>query len=132
MDTVKTIDPEVAALAARLKAEGVEYVLGGWIDVMGRSKSKLVPISNLANLAAGSERYTPRGMGDLGRMTPHEDECVAMPDMSTLIVCPWDRRVAWTAADLWFGGNEAFALCPRSVLKKQLALMADDGMVFNL
>ena len=67
---------------------------------MGRTKSKVVPISHLPNLLAGSERYTPRGMGDLGRMTPNEDECVAIPDLSTLRVCPWDRRVAWTAADL--------------------------------
>ena len=30
-----------------------------------------------AHLLAGPERYTPRGMGDLGQMTPDEDECVA-------------------------------------------------------
>jgi glutamine synthetase len=132
VDTVTPIDPEHTALADRLAAEGVQYVVGGWIDVMGRSKSKMVPIAHLPNLLAGSERYTPRGMGDLGVMTPTEDECVAMPDLSTLIVCPWDRRVAWMAADLYFGGVEPFALCTRSILKRQLALAADDGLVFNL
>ena len=71
-------------------------------------------------------------MGDLGRMTPNEDECVAIPDPTTLIVCPWDTRWAWMAADLWFGGTEPFALCPRSILKRQLALAADEGMKFNL
>jgi glutamine synthetase len=55
-----------------------------------------------------------------------------MPDLSTLIVCPWDRRVAWMAADLYFGGVEPFALCTRSILKRQLALASDDGLVFNL
>ncbi len=103
MDTIHPIDPEHSQLAARLAAEGVEYVLGGWIDVMGRSKSKVVPISHLPHLLAGSERYTPRGMGDLGRMTPDEDECVGLPDLATLTVCPWDRRVAWMAADLSVG-----------------------------
>jgi glutamine synthetase len=132
MDTIKPVDPEHAALAARLAGEGVEYVLGGWIDVAGRSKSKVVPIAHLPNLLAGSERYTPRGMGDLGHMTPNEDECVAMPDPSTLLVCPWDRRWAWMAADLMYGGSEPFALCPRSILKRQLALAADEGIVFNL
>jgi glutamine synthetase len=132
MDTLKPLDPDHAALADRLADQGVEYVVGGWIDVMGRSKSKIVPIAHLANLLAGSERYTPRGMGDLGQMTPNEDECVAVPDPSTLLVCPWDRRWAWMAADLWFGGSEPFALCPRSILKRQLDLAADDGMVFNL
>ena len=33
-------------------------------------------------------------------MTPNEDECVAMPDLATLRVMPWDRRFAWMAADL--------------------------------
>jgi len=100
--------------------------------VQGRSKSKVVPVAHLPNLLAGSERYTPRGMGDLGQMTPNEDECVAMPDASTLTVCPWDTRWAWMAADLWYGGTEPFALCPRSILKRQLALAADEGMTFNL
>ncbi|HWW53022.1 MAG TPA: hypothetical protein VNY84_04605 [Acidimicrobiales bacterium] len=132
MDTVKPIDPSHDALAKGLADQGVEYVLGGWIDVAGRSKSKVVPIGHLPNLLAGSERYTPRGMGDLGHMTPNEDECVALPDLSTLIVCPWDTRWAWMAADLLYGGSEPFALCPRSILKKQLALASDDGFVFNL
>jgi len=132
MDTVKPLDPAHAELAGRLESEGVEYVLGGWIDVTGRSKSKVVPIAHLPNLLAGSERYTPRGMGDLGQMTPNEDECVALPDPTTLTVCPWDRRWAWMAADLWFGGTEPFALCPRSILKRQLGLAADEGLRFNL
>jgi glutamine synthetase len=132
MDTVHPIDPEHVQLADRLATQGVEYVLGGWIDVMGRSKSKMVPISHLPQLLAGSERYTPRGMGDLGRMTPDEDECVGLPDLATLTICPWDRRVAWTAADLLWGGKEPFALCTRSVLKRQVALAAAEGLTCNL
>ena len=132
MDTVKEIDPAHASLAEGLAADGVEYVLGGWIDVTGRSKSKVVPVAHLPQLLAGSERYTPRGLGDLGQMTPNEDECVAMPDLATLKICPWDRRWAWMAADLWFGGTEPFALCPRSILKRQLQIAADQGLRFNL
>ena len=67
-------------LADDLAAQGVEYVFGAYVDIIGRSKSKVVPVEHLPNLLAGSERYTPRGLGDLGQMTPHEDECVAMPD----------------------------------------------------
>jgi len=132
VDTMRPIDPDHVALAERLAADGVQYAVGGWIDITGRSKSKVVPIAHLPNLLAGSERYTPRGMGDLGRMTPTEDECVAVPDVDTLIVCPWDRRFAWMAADLSFGGREPFALCTRSILKGQLAAAADAGFEFNL
>jgi glutamine synthetase len=132
VDTMKPVDAEHVAVAERLAAEGVQYVVGGWIDITGRSKSKVVPIAHLPNLLAGSERYTPRGMGDLGVMTPTEDECVAMPDLSTLLICPWDRRMAWMAADLLFGGTDPFALCPRSILKRQVEAAAADGLVFNL
>lgn len=132
MDTVRAVDPEHQALAERLAADGVEFAVGGFIDITGRSKSKVVPVGYLPNLLAGSERYTPRGMGELGRMTPNEDECVTMPDPATLRICPWDRRFAWMAADLLYGGREPFAHCTRSVLKRQVALAADEGYVFNL
>jgi glutamine synthetase len=132
MDTVSALQDEHAALAAELAGRGVKYAVGGWIDVNGRSKSKVVPIDHLPNLLAGSERYTPRGMGDLGRMNPFEDEVVAIPDRETLQVLPWDRRFAWMAADMSYGGREPFALCPRSTLKRQVARAADRGLVANL
>lgn len=132
MDTVHDLSEEHRRLAAELQAQGVKYATGGWVDVNGRTKSKVVPIDHLPQLLAGSERYTPRGMGDLGRMNPFEDECVALPDLDTLQVLPWDRRFAWMAADLAYGGTEPFALCPRSALKKQVELAADEGLVANL
>jgi glutamine synthetase len=132
MDTVHELSDDHAALAAELAGRGVKYAVGGWIDVNGRSKSKIVPIDHLPNLLAGSERYTPRGMGDLGRMNPFEDEVVAIPDPDTLQVLPWDRRFAWMAADMSYGGREPFALCPRSTLKRQVARAADAGFVANL
>ncbi len=132
MDTVSEVNAAHAELADDLSRRGVKYVMGGWIDVLGRSKSKIVPVGHLPAMLAGSERYTPRGMGGIGVMTPHEDECVARPDASTLKVFPWDTRFAWMAADLSFGGREPFALCPRSALKKQLAKAADAGYRVNL
>jgi glutamine synthetase len=132
MDTVTDVSATHAELAAELSQRGVKYVMGGWIDVLGRSKSKIVPVDHLPQLLAGSERYTPRGMGGIGVMTPHEDECVALPDVATLQVFPWDTRFAWMAADLSFGGREPFALCPRSALKRQLARAAAAGYTVNL
>jgi glutamine synthetase len=132
MDTVSQVAAGHVELADELRQRGVKYAMGGWIDVLGRSKSKIVPIGHLPQLLAGSERYTPRGMGGIGVMTPHEDECVALPDLSTLQVFPWDTRFAWMAADLSYGGREPFALCPRSALKRQLARAADAGYTVNL
>src|ERR1700749_3418521 len=106
METILEIAAEHEDLARRLGQEGVEYVFASFVDVTGRLKSKCVPIAHLPALIAGHERYTPRGLGSLGQMTPDEDECVAIPDPATLCVLPWDRRFAHMMADLYFGGRE--------------------------
>jgi glutamine synthetase len=132
MDTIKAIDDEHRHLAVELQEDGVEYVFASFVDVTGRAKSKCVPVSHLPELIAGHERYTPRGMGNLGQMTPDEDECVAVPDTATLRVLPWDRRFAFMAADLYYGGSEPFAHCTRSILKRQVDLAASLGFAMNL
>ncbi len=120
MRTILERRPEHDELADRLAEQGVQFAFASFVDVTGRVKSKCVPVAHLADLLAGHERYTPRGLGDLGRMTPNEDECVALPDPATLCVLPWDRRFAHMTADLLFAGREPFALCTRSILKNQI------------
>ena len=132
MDTSFEVDEKYTELAATLAAQGVEYVFASFIDIVGRAKSKCVPIEHLPELMAGHERYTPRGLGNLGRMTPTEDECVTMPDPSTLCILPWDRRFAHMTADLYFGGTEPFAHCTRSILKRQIEAAAHAGYELQL
>ena len=132
MDTIRPLDPQHDDLAARLAGEGVEYVFASFVDITGRAKSKCVPVEHLAGLLAGHERYTPRGLGGLGVMTPDEDECVTIPDPSTLCVLPFDRRFGHMVADLSFGGREPFALCPRSVLKNQVKAARAAGLELQL
>ena len=99
MKTILERQPENDRLADRLAEQGVQFAFASFVDVTGRVKSKCVPVAHLADLLAGHERYTPRGLGDLGQMTPDEDECVAVPDPDTLLrpalgpaVRPHDRR----------------------------------------
>ena len=132
MDTLDELNPDHAELARNLAGQGVKYAVASWVDVLGRPKSKTVPVDHLPNLVAGSERYTPRGMGGIGHMDPVEAEVVGVPDLSTLKVLPWDRKFAWMLADMSFGGVEPYALCPRSILRKQVAAAAEMGYVAQL
>jgi glutamine synthetase len=132
MQTIFEVDAEHTELSTRLAAQGVEYVFASFVDIAGRAKSKCVPIEHLPDLMAGHERYTPRGLGNLGQMTPTEDECVAVPDAETLCILPWDRRFAFMTADLYYGGTEPFAHCTRSILKKQIEHAAAAGYVLQL
>src|SRR5882757_1678887 len=106
LETIRPVLPEHEAIAESLASEGVEYVFASFIDVAGRAKSKCVPVHLLPELLAGHERYTPRGLGGLGVMTPNEDECVTIPDLSTLTVLPFAPQFAHMVADLHFGGAE--------------------------
>jgi glutamine synthetase len=120
-------------LAASLADEGVQFAMAAWVDVTGRPKSKVVPISHLPAMLAGSERYTPRGIGRLGSMNPAEDECVGMPDPETMRILSWDPRIALFNADLVLGdAREPFENCPRSALKKVIAQASDMGFAMNL
>lgn len=132
MDTLKPIESRHTELADSLAKRGAKYAMASWIDVLGRAKSKSVPISHLPNLLAGSERYTPRGMGGIGRMNAVEEEVIAVPDESTLLPLPWDRRFVWMVADMSYGGKEPFALCPRSTLKRQIDAAAEAGFTCDL
>ena len=62
METIGPVLPEHETIAESLASDGVEYVFASFIDVTGRAKSKCVPMSHLAQLVAGHERYTPRGL----------------------------------------------------------------------
>jgi glutamine synthetase len=132
MDTLRQPQEAHRHLADDLASQGVEFAMGAWVDVTGRAKSKVVPIAQLPAMLAGSERYTPRGIGALGAMNPVEDECVALPDADTCRVLSWDSRVAFFNADLSFGGREPFENCPRSILKSVVADAAELGFTMNL
>ncbi|MGE2832622.1 glutamine synthetase family protein [Mycobacterium sp. SMC-4] len=133
MKTLHEKQDEHAALAARLADDGVQFAMAAWVDVTGRPKSKVVPIGHLPDILAGSERYTPRGIGRLGAMNPAEDECVGLPDPGTMRILSWDTRIAFFNADLVTGsGHEPFENCPRSALKKVIAKAADMGFAMNL
>ncbi len=119
-----TISP-LNELAEALSAQGVRWVLGAYSDIAGRARGKVVPVRLMADAAAGSEHYTPRGLDGLGEMTSDE-ECYTLPDPATLRILETDKRLAVMAADLMYQGRP-YVLCPRRVLKEQLALASGMG-----
>lgn len=132
MDTVKPTDSQHEEVVKQLTAQGVRHVTAAWIDIMGRSRAKSHPVEYLPKLMAGFARYTPRGINGIGAMSPIEDEATTVPDLNSLTVLPWDNRFAWMAADLWSDSGSPFELCPRSILKRQIAKANDLGFAPTL
>ncbi|TXN21298.1 type III glutamate--ammonia ligase [Methylobacterium sp. WL19] len=124
------IDPAIAKLQDDLRAKGVKYVIGAYVDIHGAQKAKVVPVDHLPQMAAGSERYTGYALDGLGQ-APNEDELASVPDFSQLIQLPWESKLAWCPADLTFQG-QPYPLSTRVALKSVLKDAEAMGFGFNL
>jgi glutamine synthetase len=122
---------DISELKRDLAAGGVRYVFGAYTDVHGVPKSKCVPIEHLADAAAGSELYTVGALEGMGELGPHEDECVAIPDLDAVTVLPWDRRYAVAPANLYFH-SEPYSHDFRRILQNQIAEAAAAGFRMNM
>nr|WP_202943916.1 type III glutamate--ammonia ligase [Methylovorus glucosotrophus] len=121
---------EIATIQNELKAKGVKYCIGAYVDIHGVPKAKVVPIDHLPQMAAGSERYTGYALDGLGQ-APSDDELTSVPDLDHIIPLPWEPKVAWMPADNGFQG-EPYALNTRVALKNVLAQAAEMGFGMNL
>ena len=126
-------DERVADEKRRLIEAGVQYCFATWVDITGRSKAKFVPVERFDHLARGSELYTAQAFEVMGPLGPQDDDQAARPDLDSLTICPWDRRLAWMASDLHWHG-ERYEYCSRSILKRTVdrAARAGYGMMLGI
>jgi glutamine synthetase len=124
-------DPAIAGLRDELKASGVKYFFGAYVDIHGVPKSKAVPIDHLESAVRGSELYTVGALEGMGELGPNEDECEGIPDLGNVTVLPWDRRFAIAPAELRLHGAP-YTHDSRYVLHRQIDAAADAGYAFNM
>jgi len=113
-----------------LRAKGVKYCIGAYVDIHGIPKAKVVPLGHLEHMAHGSECYTGYALDGLGQ-EPNDDEIASVPDLDHVIQLPWEPRLAWMPADNTFKGAP-YRLNTRVALKNVLARAAEMGLGFNL
>ncbi|MAB12366.1 type III glutamate--ammonia ligase [Parvibaculum sp.] len=123
-------DEEITTIQKDLRAKGVKYCIGAYVDIHGVPKGKVVPIDHLHHMAHGSERYTGYALDGLGQ-APNDDEITSIPDLGHIVQLPWEPSVAWMPADNGFQGNP-YPLNTRVALKNMLAQAAEMGFGFNL
>jgi glutamine synthetase len=109
----------IAETKRELMSKGVQYCLATYVDVHGVPKAKTSPIDTFEKMVRGSELFTVGAMEGMGLVGPQEDECAAVPDLSSMMILPWDKRFAWFASDLHYRG-EPYANCSRVLLKRAL------------
>ena len=113
---------------AKLAEAGVRYVFSCWIDLFGQPKTKPVPLSDFENLCMGKgPQFAVHSISFVPELTPADSDQVPVPDLDTLVICPWDRNCAWMFADLWWE-DAPYKLCPRHTLRRAVADAADKGL----
>jgi glutamine synthetase len=121
---------EIEQIQSTLKAQGVKYCMGTYVDIHGVPKGKVVPLDHLPHMAHGSELYTGYALDGLGQR-PNDDEIASVPDLDHIIQMPWQPEIAWMPADNTFHG-EPYPLNTRVALKNVLAQAAEMGFGMNL
>ncbi|MET0028760.1 MAG: type III glutamate--ammonia ligase [Candidatus Thiodiazotropha sp.] len=121
---------EIRQIQQALKAKGVKYCMGTYVDIHGIPKGKVVPIDHLEHMAHGSELYTGYALDGLGQR-PNDDEIASVPDLDHIIQMPWQPEIAWMPADNTLYG-EPYPLNTRVALKNVLAQAAEMGFGMNL
>ena len=124
--------PEHAALQTQLRETGVHTLLVQFADVHGAAKGKLVPLEHLATVlteGAGFAGPSIWGTG-LPRSGPRS-EYYARGDAATAQPLPWLPGVARIVGDGFVAGAP-FEGCPRQVLKRARARLAERGLELRI
>ncbi len=117
----------VAEARAMLEAAGVQYILSCWVDLLGSPKTKPVPLSKLEDLCFGKgPQFAVHSVSMVPELGASDADQIPIPDLDSLVVCPWDNTLAWVFADLWWE-DKPYAVCPRQILKRQIEEAAKAG-----
>lgn len=121
-------DVDVELLGRELKANGVEFILTQFVEMYGVVKAKLVPIDRLKVVAVEGAGFAGFAAGEIGQ-GPHDPDFVAVPDLHSASILPWQRNLA-SSPSYGFVEGKPWPFCPRVILKRMLDRAAAKGFTF--
>ena len=101
-----------------VRDKGIEYFFCSFVEMSGAPKAKLVPATNLDEMASEGAGFAGFAAGDLGQ-GPHDPDIISIPDFESLTVLPWKKNVAWVPGNLHVDGKPS-DYCPRTILIRQI------------
>lgn len=123
-------DPSPAGepdLAARARADGIEFLLALFVDLTGKPCAKLVPIEAVEELQTDGVGFAGYAVGAMGQ-DPKDPDLVAVPDPASYMPVPFLKQgLAIVHCDPHVLG-EPWRFAPRVILKEQLARAAELGL----
>ena len=114
-------------LIERLRAGGVHTLLAQFTDIHGVAKGKLLPLAHLDELLTSGAGFAGPSIAGTGLpRTGPRSEYHARGNASTAAALPWMPGVARIVCDGFVNG-QPFDACPRQVLKRGVARLAERG-----
>ena len=110
------------------KDTNVRYVLAQFVDIHGAAKAKAVPVSHfdeVLDTGAGFAGFAVWGLG----IQPHGPDFMARGDLGAVSLVPWQPGFARIVCDGHVHGKP-WEYDSRVVLKKQVALLKEQGLTF--
>ena len=120
-----------AAIRQRLADAGVHTLLAQFTDVHGTAKGKFVPLAHWDDLIRSGAGFAGPSIWGTGLpRTGPRSEYIARGVAESATALPWMPGVARVVCDGFVGG-EAFDACPRQVLKRAVARLAERGLTMR-
>jgi glutamine synthetase len=127
------VEAQKAQILERAERERVKFMRLQFSDILGTIKNVEVPDKQFEDALDGQIMFD--GSSIEGFVRIEESDMLLKPDLSTFRIFPWNyntgEKVARIICDIANPDNTPFAGCPRSTLKKVIALAAEKGYVMN-
>ena len=112
-----------------LEENDVRFVLAQFVDVHGVAKTKAVPVNHFEDILSDGAGFAGFAVWGLGQ-EPHDPDFMAVGDLTTLSLVPWQPGFARIVCDGRVKG-ERWPFDTRYLLSQQLQRMEERGWVFN-
>jgi glutamine synthetase len=113
-----------------LKDNGVSYVLAQFVDIHGVAKTKAVPVSHFEDILTGGAGFAGFAVWGMG-MAPHDADYMAVGDLNTLSLVPWQPGYARIVCDGRVKGKP-YPYDTRYVLRQQVEAAQAKGWTVNI
>ena len=112
-----------------LRRHDVKFVLAQFVDMHGVAKTKAVPVSHFDDVLADGAGFAGFAVWGMGQQ-PHDPDFMAVGDLSTLSLVPWQPGYARIVCDGRVNG-QPWPYDTRHVLKEQLRGLGERGWTLN-
>ena len=112
-----------------LKDNNVKFVLAQFVDIHGVPKAKAVPAHHFEDILGDGAGFAGFAMWGFGQ-EPHDADYMAVGDLSTLSLMPWQPGYARIVCNGIVNGAP-WPYDTRYILKQQVQKLADRGLTIN-